>query len=588
MNHPIVLFDGVCNLCNSSVQWLIERDPDGRFRYASLQSQAAHGVLSAHLTEEEIEALPDAIVLVDEAGVHVRSAAALRIAAKLGLPWRALGAALLIPTVIRDTVYRIIARNRYRWFGYKEACMVPTPDIAERFLDADEPTRPIEIHDPTERDPHEGGWLRAWAVRLLIVYLLLYMAPFPLTVVFTFLGLPLISDIPWIGSALGSVVGIWSQFTNWLVTFTGGLVFDVETVPRATGSGAQTFNYVELFVDFAMALVLSLGWTLKVRARRLSEMTFDVSRVLARYYLGTFLLVYGWIKVFPLQMPAPGPDRLLKPLGDLSPMGIAWTFIGASSAYQIFSGLSELVAGYLLFWRRTAFAGGLATMAVMLNVMAINYFYDIPVKLFSTHLFLYGLFVAAPDLPRLFGVLAFNLPVASDTRRAFWKRLGWRGRRIAVANLALVAVLTYAHVSNNLNSARTRGFLAETPALEGTYIVESFVQDGVVDRDNEDAARWVRVGVNVPSIATIQRATGEAVRMRMAMDTVAATMSFYDRGDQPPAVPQFTYTEPEPGVLRLEGDFEGKSTVVVMRMGETGGLLVERGFHWINEFPLNR
>jgi predicted DCC family thiol-disulfide oxidoreductase YuxK len=149
MTHPIVLFDGVCNLCNSSVQWLIKRDPDGRFRYASLQSQAAYDVLSAHLTKAEIEALPDAIVLVDEAGVHTCSTAVIRIAGKLGLPWRILGAALLIPAVVRDTAYRIVARNRYRWFGHKEACLVPTPDVAERFLDADEPTRHIEFRDPT-------------------------------------------------------------------------------------------------------------------------------------------------------------------------------------------------------------------------------------------------------------------------------------------------------------------------------------------------------------------------------------------------------------------------------------------------------
>jgi predicted DCC family thiol-disulfide oxidoreductase YuxK len=154
--HPVVLFDGVCNLCNAAVQWLIERDPTGRFRYASLQSAVAHGLLTAHLSEEAIEALPDAIVLIDDAGVHTSSTAALRIAGKLGLPWKALAAFLVVPRFARDAVYRFIARHRYRWFGHREACMVPTPELAERFLDADEPRGPIEARDPVERDA-EGG-----------------------------------------------------------------------------------------------------------------------------------------------------------------------------------------------------------------------------------------------------------------------------------------------------------------------------------------------------------------------------------------------------------------------------------------------
>ncbi len=136
--HPVVLFDGVCNLCNAAVQWLIERDPSGRFRYASLQSEVARGLLAARLSEEEIAALPDAIVLIDGAGVYTRSAAALRIAGKLGLPWKALAAFLVVPGFVRDAAYRFIVRNRYRWFGHREACMVPTPELAGRFLDAAE------------------------------------------------------------------------------------------------------------------------------------------------------------------------------------------------------------------------------------------------------------------------------------------------------------------------------------------------------------------------------------------------------------------------------------------------------------------
>jgi predicted DCC family thiol-disulfide oxidoreductase YuxK len=136
--RPIILFDGVCNLCNSAVQWVIDRDKEGRFDFASLQSNAARRELEKVIDEKEIDALPDSIILLDSDGVHVRSAAALRIARGLGSPFAVIRLTIVLPRPIRDAVYNLIARNRYRWFGRRDTCMTPTPDLAARFLDADE------------------------------------------------------------------------------------------------------------------------------------------------------------------------------------------------------------------------------------------------------------------------------------------------------------------------------------------------------------------------------------------------------------------------------------------------------------------
>lgn len=586
--HPVVLFDGVCNLCNASVRWLAERDPVGHFHYASLQSDAAHRLLSERLNPEEIEALPDAVVLVDDAGVHTRSTAALRIARRLGLPWRALALLLVVPRLLRDGVYRFVARRRYRWFGHREACSLPSPEVAGRFLDADEPRPPVDAVDPAERDPVGRAPVRSWALRFVIAYLVLYMLPFPLTLLPSLQRIWPLGHVPGLSKAIGWLLGLWPAMTNALTTFTGRVLFGLDVTPQVTGSGDQTFNYVALAATALLALVVSLAWSLAVRGRRVGATTFDVSRVLARYHLGWYMLIYGWVKIFPLQMPAPGPDRLIQSYGDSSPMGLVWTFVGASVGYEMFSGLCEAVAGYLLFWRRTALVGSLMAMAVLANVMALNYFFDVPVKLFSTHLFLFALFIAAPDLPRLVGMFGFNLPTAADVRRPFWRRLGWSHRMVALTTLVVVGTLTWFHVTDGISASRTRGFLAPIPRLEGIYSVDAFVQDGRADRDNEDETRWVRVGVNMPSLATIQRANGVAVRMLMAIDTTEHTVSFYDRGGQPPEEPQFAYTEPEEGVLALEGTFEGKPTTVVMRKTPTGALLVERGYNWINEYPYNR
>jgi len=149
--RPVILFDGVCSLCNSAVQWVIERDQEGRFDFASLQSDAARRELAKVMDANEIDALPDSIVLLDSDGVHTRSKAVLRIARILGRPYTMLGVAFVLPRTIRDAVYDLIARNRYRWFGRQDTCMTPTPDLAGRFLD------PGLLRPPTDSPEIDSG-----------------------------------------------------------------------------------------------------------------------------------------------------------------------------------------------------------------------------------------------------------------------------------------------------------------------------------------------------------------------------------------------------------------------------------------------
>lgn len=131
MTHPVVLFDGVCNLCNGSVQFILKRDPQARFRFASLQSEAGRSLLVEHGLD------PDAlssVVVVEDGRVWQESSAALRIARHLPGAWKLLRIFTVIPRPLRDAVYRLIARNRYRWFGKSETCWLPTPELKGRFL----------------------------------------------------------------------------------------------------------------------------------------------------------------------------------------------------------------------------------------------------------------------------------------------------------------------------------------------------------------------------------------------------------------------------------------------------------------------
>lgn len=130
-SHPVLLFDGVCNLCNASVQWVLLRDHKAQFRFAALQSAFGQALLQRHGLDSEYL---NTVVLAAGDQVFLRSDAPLEIVRRLGGGWKLLYFFKIFPRPLRDAVYNFIARNRYRWFGKSEACLLPKPAWKERFL----------------------------------------------------------------------------------------------------------------------------------------------------------------------------------------------------------------------------------------------------------------------------------------------------------------------------------------------------------------------------------------------------------------------------------------------------------------------
>lgn len=126
-----LLFDGVCNLCNGSVRWVIRHDPDARFRFASLQSAAGRALLAGH--QLPLDAMAT-VVLVDGDRHWVKSDAAFEVLSRLGGYWSILRPLRALPRPFRDAIYDLVARHRYRWFGKRDECWVPTPELRARFL----------------------------------------------------------------------------------------------------------------------------------------------------------------------------------------------------------------------------------------------------------------------------------------------------------------------------------------------------------------------------------------------------------------------------------------------------------------------
>jgi len=130
--EKIILFDGVCNLCNGFVQFVIRKDKANIFKFASLQSAYAQQ-LNQHQTIPVSNL--STVILYDNGKLYYQSTAVLRIARLLGLPWSIATLFVLIPTPLRDKVYDWVARNRYRWFGQRDACMIPTPELKAKFFE---------------------------------------------------------------------------------------------------------------------------------------------------------------------------------------------------------------------------------------------------------------------------------------------------------------------------------------------------------------------------------------------------------------------------------------------------------------------
>ena len=133
-NHGVLLFDGVCNLCNGFINFVIDHDPEGYFRFGTLQREPARSFLRSAGYDPDVLS---SVVFIEDGRIYRESGAALRVAQHLGLPWMLLAVFQVVPRPLRDAIYRWVAANRYDWFGTRSQCRLPTPELQARFIDAE-------------------------------------------------------------------------------------------------------------------------------------------------------------------------------------------------------------------------------------------------------------------------------------------------------------------------------------------------------------------------------------------------------------------------------------------------------------------
>ncbi len=345
------------------------------------------------------------------------------------------------------------------------------------------------------------------------------------------------------------------------------------------GSGDTTFNYVQVLWYAVVALAGAALWSVLDHRRPSYAALYEALRIWVRYVLAFALLAYGLDKIFKSQFPEPDIDVLLQTYGNSSPMRLMWTFMGYSTPYTVFAGLSEVLPGLLLLFRRTTTLGALIGGTVMTNVVLLNFSFDVPVKVYSTHLLLMCIFLLLPDLRRLANVLLFNRPAGAVKLELPWESKRWaRAGRLVVKPLyILIGVFL---VSNDAISAwKQWGDRAPRPALYGAFEVEASVSGPALSPD-----AWRRVFVNRHQQLFVELADHTLRRFAIeAAGQATLVLTEEDRRFK------LAYARPDDDHLLLKGRLENQPFELHLRkLPERDFPLMRRGFHWINEFPYNR
>ena len=409
------------------------------------------------------------------------------------------------------------------------------------------------------------------AFRFLFIYIILYTFPFPIGI-FSFA-----EDF--------NFAALWNPLVVWTGKTILKLPYEITVLPN--GSGDTTWNYVQVFLFVMLSVFGTLIWSIADRQRLQYERLFFWLIVLLRYYLAVILIGYGFAKIIKTQFPFPFANRLFQTYGESSPMGLLWTFMGYSAAYNFFTGMCEALAGFLLFFRHTRILGALLSIAVLSNIVMLNFTYDVPVKLFSMHLLLMSFFVVAPEWQRLINFFILNRASLADSIEPIFKNSRWQSAHLVGKGIFIIYIL----VSNTVTGLQNQKQLAElrksSPAsFKVAYEVDRYVinQDTLPPLLN-DTRRWKRLLVNSAELVTVEYMDDAKISWRFSLDTLEHSMRImsYDSG----TVYRFQYQR-EGDAYSLRGTLNNDSIKIGMRKVPYDIPLISRGFHWINEYPFNR
>ena len=346
-------------------------------------------------------------------------------------------------------------------------------------------------------------------------------------------------------------------------------------------SGDTAFYWVQTLWLLLLAGVIALVWAELDRRREYTRL-HAWFRLFLRFALAAQMFYYGMAKVIPTQFPRPSLVTLLEPIGNLSLADMLWTFMGASTAYQVFTGCAELLAGILLLVPHTTMLGALIGLADMTQVFVLNMTYDFGLKQISFHLILMFLFLLAPDIRRLTDAFVLNRRAAASADPPLWRTA--RTNRVALGlqlAFGLYLLVMFANLSLG-NWEAFGGGRARSP-LYGIWQVEQLSIDGQVRPPVMNAYdyRWRRVIFDAPDVVVVQRTDDSFLHYGATMEEGGRGLTLR-KGSSSAWKGELAVERPAPDRLVLSGEMEGHEVEARLHLVPFDTFkLLNSGFRWI-------
>ena len=433
-----------------------------------------------------------------------------------------------------------------------------------------------EAATPSSENAPQWSTATKIAFRFAFAYFLLYVYPRP------------------VGSlGAGTVYGnplrdMWHAVVPWVGIHVLHLAGDLTEV--ANGSGDQLYDYVLWLCIAAAAAMATVVWSTLDRKRRNYEQLYQWMRVFVRIVVAVAMITYGSDKLWRMQFPAPGLARYVDTFGRTSPMGLLWATMGTSRAYSFFGGVGEMLGGLLLLVPRFTALGALVTGAVMTNVLMLNFGYDVPRKIYSIHLIAFCLFLLIPDMRRIADFFVLNRQTQLSPPVPLFRDRTMNYGIVALQALIGVGALFLLCTQAHKDQVKNETYI--TAAVRGIWSVDQFALDQVprppLLTEND---RWQNVIFDQPNALVIQTMDGVQKRYYLRLDTANQKFFLWSPPDKHWNA-SFTYQASTPDRLILEGQFDGKHISAELQRINLSDperfLLLNRGVHWVNQFPQNR
>ena len=351
---------------------------------------------------------------------------------------------------------------------------------------------------------------------------------------------------------------------------------------ESTGSGDRSFDYVRFALNLILAFFAAIVWSILDKKRTSYTTLFYWFQTILRVFLCIAMILYGLAKVFKGQFADPSLELLLQPVGEMSPMGLAWAFMGHSMVYNIFIGSLEILGGLLLLYRKTSTLGSILILGIMMNVTIMNLTYDIPVKLFSIHLVLMAFILLVANGKRVLNFFLKNeateklLYINYIKNKSFLKIIRFF-KKVAII---LIPILVTLQCFFNFKATEQ---LRSNSEMRGIWETKIFIkQNDTLAPLLTDSFRWRYLIIDYKKKAVVKKMNDTIERYSFEENTETKEVVFKSSIDS--VAQKFTYSISNSNELKLKGDH---LNISFKRIPISKFRLLNRKFHWVNESTYN-